>query len=46
MLNEELERQPTEEACLRSLNKDQLKMLLCAMLPVVKIEADRYLVGT
>ena len=42
----EFDRQPTEEACLRALDKEQLKMLLCAMLPILKLDGERFLVGT
>ena len=35
-----------DEACLRNLSKEQMKQLLCAMQPVVKIDENRFLIGT
>lgn len=42
----ELNQHRSEEECLRALDKQHLKMLLCAMLPIVKIDFDKYLIGT
>ena len=46
MYTGELNSYRTEEECLRALDKAHLKMLLCAMLPVIKISVDKYLIGT
>ena len=31
---------------MKALDKESLKMMLCSMLPVFKIDVDKFLVGT